>query len=144
VAQRAAQRIEALARGAAGPDPIALASAATALVMDEFGQDLAPHFSMPGRRGTTADSALPPGLWAEAIVLGLRAVTNVPGFSICRSRSDFDPQHPEVKVEYLLQLTRSLVRRIDVPLFGLPGRQASIGGAIRTVARELHRGSGVD
>ena len=145
VVHRAAQRIGMLASESGAPDPIALTSAATALVMDDFRQEFAPRFLVHDpARALAVERAVPPGLWAEAIVLGLRAVTNIPGFSICRSRSDFDPQHPEVKAEYLLQLTRSLVRRVDVPLFGLPGRQSSIRGAIRTVARELHRDSGVD
>ena len=92
-------------------------------------------FHDPERHARAAE-AIPDGLWLGALVLGLRAVTTIPGFSVCRSYSDFDPAHREVKVELLLGLVESLVREVDASLFGLPGRRREIRDAIARVARE--------
>ena len=59
------------------------------------------------------------------------------GFGICRDAADFDPQHPEVKTEYLLELTESLLRRIDAALLGLPGRDGEVRAALARIAREM-------
>jgi hypothetical protein len=44
--------------------------------------------------------------------------------------------HPEVKVEYLLQLAEGMLRRIDATLFGLPGRTREVRAAIAQVYGE--------
>jgi hypothetical protein len=88
----------------------------------------------PGRR---APAAIPDGLWVEALTVALRAVTTIPGFSLCRGWSDFDPAHREVKAEFLLGLVESLIREVDALLFGLPGRRREIRDAIAQAARQI-------
>ena len=94
-------------------------------------------FHEPERHARAAD-AIPDGLWLDTLLVGLRAVTTIPGFSICRSYSDFDPAHREVNAEFLLGLVDSLVREVDASLFGLPGRRREIHDAIARVTREAH------
>ena len=65
------------------------------------------------------------------------AITALPGFSVCRHAGDFDLDHPEVKVEFLLQLTQTLTHRVDAALFGLPGRAHVIRRVLARAAREL-------
>jgi hypothetical protein len=84
-----------------------------------------------------AAGAIPDALWVDALVIGLRAVTWLRGFGICRDAADFDPQHPEVKTEYLLELVESLIRRVDGVLFGLPGRDSEVRAALDRIAREM-------
>jgi hypothetical protein len=73
----------------------------------------------------------------DALLVGLRAVTTLRGLSVCRGPADFDPGHPEVKVEFLLQLVDGVIRRVDAALFGLPGRAREIRAAVARVAREF-------
>jgi hypothetical protein len=87
--------------------------------------------------------AIPAALWAETLLTALRAVTTIPPFSICRGWSDFDPAHPEVKVEFLLQLVETLIARVEAALFGLPGRRRELRAAIARVRGQLNlEGSG--
>lgn len=82
-------------------------------------------------------AAVPAELWLGVLLVGMRAVTTIRGFSVCRGLGDFDPAHPEVKVEYLLQLVLAMLRRIDAALFGLPGRTRELRAAIARVAHDL-------
>jgi hypothetical protein len=82
-------------------------------------------------------AAIPDELWKGVLLVGLRAVTGLRGFSVCRGLGDFDPAHPEVKAEYLAQLADGMVRRIDAALFGLPGRVREVRAAIARVAHDL-------
>jgi hypothetical protein len=72
------------------------------------------------------------------LLTALRAVTTIPPFSICRGWSDFDPAHPEVKVEFLLQLVETLIARVEAALFGLPGRRRELRAAIARVRSQLN------
>ena len=93
-------------------------------------------FARPAEREEAA-AAIPDDVWMDALLVGLRAVTTLRGLSVCRSPADFDPGHPEVKVEFLLQLVDGLIRRVDAALFGLPGRAREIRAAVARVAREF-------
>src|SRR5262249_23651183 len=84
-----------------------------------------------------AAAAVPDSLWQDALLTGLRAVTWLRGFGICQDAADFDPQHPEVKTEFMLELVESLLRRVDGALFGLPGRGAEVRTALARIAREM-------
>jgi hypothetical protein len=82
-------------------------------------------------------AAVPDSLWQAALLTGLRAVTWLRGFGICQDAADFDPQHPEVKTEFVLELVESLLRRVDAALFGLPGRGVEVRAALARIAREM-------
>jgi hypothetical protein len=84
-----------------------------------------------------AAAAVPDGVWLQALLIGLRAVTTLTGFSVCRGWSDFDPAHREVKAEFLLGLVEGCLRQVDAELFGLPGRRREIRDAIDAVLGEL-------
>ena len=94
----------------------------------------------------SAAEAIPDEAWFGTLVLGLRAVTMIRGFGVCRSYSDFDPTHPEVNVEYLLQLLDTLIRKVDDALFGLSGRAREIGDVIAKAqkARDGHTSASGD
>ena len=93
-------------------------------------------FADPDRHARAA-AAVPDALWLEALQIALRAASTVRGFSVCRGHSDFDPGHPEVKTEFLLQLVDTLIRQVDAELFGLPGRAREIAEALARVERDL-------
>jgi hypothetical protein len=131
VRQRILQR--ARDRGAEAGDGL-VADAVGALTSDAFATR---HlFADPEAHGAAA-AALPEALWLDALLVGLRAVTWLRGFGICHDAADFDPQHPEVKTEFLLELVESLLRRVDAALFGLPGRGAEVRAALARIAREM-------
>ncbi len=119
-------------RGAAG-DAFA-AEVVAALASDAFAPG---HLFADPEAHAAAAAAVPAALWHDALAVGLRAVTWVHGFGICRNAADFDPQHPEVKTEYLLELVESLLRRVDAALLGLPGRDAEVRAALGRIAREM-------
>ena len=131
VRQRLLQRGRNL--GEDGGDAL-VAEAVDALSVDAFGKS---HLFADPEAHEAAASALPDTLWVDALLIGLRAVSWVRGFGICRDAADFDPQHPEVKTEYLLELTESLLRRIDAALLGLPGRDGEVRAALARIAREM-------
>jgi hypothetical protein len=131
VRQRLTQRARGL-RDDAGE--VLAAEAVGALATDAFAKS---HLFADPDSHSTAAGALPDALWIDALLIGLRAVTWLRGFGICRDAADFDPQHPEVKTEYLLELVGSLVRRVDAALFGLPGRDAEVRAALARIARDM-------
>jgi hypothetical protein len=128
------QRLALAARGRPQDDDRVLVDEAARLLA---GEAFAKHhlFARPSDHEAAAAS-LPDALWLETLLVGLRAVTMLRGFSICRGRADFDPDHPEVKVEFLGQLVSGLLRRVDAELFGLPGRAREVA-AVARVAREF-------
>jgi hypothetical protein len=111
-----------------------VAEAVDALAGDAFAKT---HLFADPEAHEAAAGALPDALWIDALLIGMRAVTWLRGFGICRDAADFDPQHPEVKTEYLLELVESLLRRIDAALLGLPGRDAEVRAALARIAREM-------
>lgn len=119
-------------------DATSLTACATALIRQQIERRLGRErlFADP-EEGRAAAEGVPLDLWIEALMLPLRAITMLNGFSICRHPGDFDLEHPEVKVEFLLQLTQALLRRVDGVLFGLPGRTQTIRRALARIGREL-------
>jgi ribosomal protein L34E len=134
VAGAVREAAQALATAAVPEGRGRVAAAAGSLRNDAFARTAL--FARPAEHAAAA-AAIPEDLWTEVLVVGLRAVTAVPGFSICRSAADFDPGRPEVKAEFLLQLTETLLRRVDAALFGLPGRAREMRAALARVARDL-------
>jgi hypothetical protein len=132
--QDVCERLALAARGRAMEDDRVIVEQAIRLLGAEaFAKD---HIlANPGARPEIA-RAIPDGLWLEALLVGLRCVTTLRGFSVCRSPADFDPGHPEVKTEFLLQMVRGLGTRIDAVLFGLPGRARELHQVLARVARE--------
>jgi len=130
-----ASRLALAARGVAGGDTAVLEEQAVRYLA---GEPFAKRhvFAQPAAHEAGA-AAIPDDLWLGVLLVGLRAVTMIRGFSVCRGLGDFDPAHPEVKVEYLLQLAEGMVRRIDAALFGLPGRTREVRAAIARVAHDL-------
>lgn len=110
------------------------AEAVDALAADAFAKT---HLFADPEAHDAAAGALPDALWIDALLIGMRAVTWLRGFGICRDAADFDPQHPEVKTEYLLELVESLLRRVDATLLGLPGRDAEVRAALARIARDM-------
>lgn len=86
-------------------------------------------FDVPSQHA--AATAIPAGLWSEALTLALRAITNAPGFGYCRGYDHFDPRHPEVPVDHLCLDLAALIGRIDAVLFGQSSKKAILSSAIR-------------
>ena len=129
------QRLLQRARGLGDDAGDALAAETVdALAADGFAKT---HLFADPEAHDAAAGALPDALWSDALLIGMRAVTWLRGFGICRDAADFDPQHPEVKTEYLLELVESLLRRVDAALLGLPGRDAEVRAALARIAREM-------
>src|SRR5262249_46446391 len=92
-----AQRLALGARGLGTADEQVLADEAARCVRSDAFAKL--HLFAHPEHHQAASAAVPDDLWRDTLVTGLRAVTTLRGFSICRSAADFDPAHPEVKVE---------------------------------------------
>ena len=85
--------------------------------------DAAPVFSKTqifwGRDDRRAErpNAVPDALWDRAIVLALRLVTRVAGFSIAAGPADFDPLFREEKLERIVQEVVSILAELQALLF---------------------------
>ncbi|HMA29948.1 MAG TPA: hypothetical protein VKS23_08795 [Thermoanaerobaculia bacterium] len=62
-------------------------------------------------------NALPEALWERAVVLALRLVTRVAGFSVAASPADFDPLFREEKLERIVPEVVSLLAEVQSLLF---------------------------
>jgi hypothetical protein len=83
---------------------------------------------------------IPTGLgsgWRAALMLGLRAFTQVAGFGFCRGHDDFDPAHPEGPVDHLKADLDILGHSIDAELLAMHGKRREITEAIDRVRRSL-------
>jgi hypothetical protein len=132
--QEARQRLVHRAIGRGEGAEALIAAAVEELAADAFAKR---HLFDDPEAHEAAAAAVPDSLWLDALLIGLRAVTWLRGFGICHDAADFDPQHPEVKTEFLLELVESLLRRVDAALFGLPGRGAEVRAALARIAREM-------
>jgi hypothetical protein len=75
--------------------------------------------------------------WHAALVFGLRALSQAPGFGFCRGQDDFDPAHPEGPADHLLAELQILGHNIDAELLGMQGKRQEIAEAIDGVREEL-------
>ncbi|MCL4806538.1 MAG: hypothetical protein KJ062_01880 [Thermoanaerobaculia bacterium] len=62
---------------------------------------------VPGR-----PNAIPPALYERSVLLGLRLVTRIPGFSIATAPGDFVPEDPTGRVEQALRETDEVVAEL--------------------------------
>jgi hypothetical protein len=131
IRERIVQR--ARGRGSEGSDALAV-EAISDLASEAFSKR---HLFDGPEAHEVAAAAVPDPLWLDALLTGLRAVTWLRGFGICQDAADFDPHHPEVKTEFVLELVESLLRRVDAALFGLPGRGVEVRAALARIAREM-------
>ncbi|MFI5121190.1 MAG: hypothetical protein ACHQM4_12290, partial [Thermoanaerobaculia bacterium] len=85
--------------------------------------DAAPIFSKTqifwSRDDRRADrpNAIPETLWERAVLLGLRLVTRVAGFSVAASPADFDPLFREEKLERIVPEVVALLAELQSLLF---------------------------
>jgi hypothetical protein len=102
---------------------------------------LAPHHlcERPSAQRTERTTDLGPA-WHAALLLGLRAVTRVPGFSFCRAHDDFDPAHPEGPVDHLRAELRIIEHTIDAGLLAMHGKRREVADAIARVRGRLAGG----
>lgn len=85
--------------------------------------DAAPSFSRAqvlwGRddRRANRPNSIPDGLWARALLLALRLVTRVAGFSVAADPADFDPLFREEKLERILPEIVGILAELQSLLF---------------------------
>jgi hypothetical protein len=85
--------------------------------------DAAPAFAKAqifwGREDRRAGrpNAVPDGLWERALLLALRLVTRVPGFSVTADAADFDPLFREEKLERILPEVVEILAELQSLLF---------------------------
>lgn len=75
--------------------------------------------------------------WHAAMLLGLRALTQTPGFGFCRGHDDFDPAHPEGPVDHLRAELDILGHSIDAELLAMHGKRREITEAVARVRARL-------
>ncbi len=73
-------------------------------------------WSRDDRRGDRPN-AIPESLWERAVLLALRLVTRIAGFSIAASAADFDPLFREEKLERVVPEVASLLAELQSLLF---------------------------
>lgn len=71
-------------------------------------------------------AAISRGLWEDALRLGLRMASNVPGFSVCASLDDYDAADPAAPLRRCLEEIDLLVERARGELIGSSGRNAAV------------------
>ncbi len=80
-----------------------------------------------------AARGIPSDLFHDCLVVALRLITNVDGFSYCRDNSDFDPERPEEKIERVRDDVKRICDKIHTRLFGLQ----NLGREIHAVLDEI-------
>ncbi len=112
-----------LGREIAGLPPGEARRAGTLAAILKRAADAAPVFSKTqifwGRDDRRAErpNAVPDALWDRAIVLALRLVTRVAGFSIAAGPADFDPLFREEKLERIVPEVVSILSELQALLF---------------------------
>jgi hypothetical protein len=74
--------------------------------------------------------------WYGALMLGLRALTQVPNFGFCRTRDDFDPEHPEGPVDRLRAELGLMTQKLDAELLGRRGMHQVFAAALKRAGQE--------
>jgi hypothetical protein len=72
------------------------------------------------------DAAIPPGLWEDTLVLGLRLASNIPDFSVCANQDDYSAEDPQQPLSRIVDDFEELLERTRGSLIGSGGRNASI------------------
>ena len=78
--------------------------------------------------GDLPEEGVPESIWQEAIVLGFRMISNVPGFSICADHGDHDPENRAALLDGILAEVEKLNTRLQVELFEQEKRNREIAG----------------
>jgi hypothetical protein len=86
------------------------------------------------------DDPLPGDLWVDCLDLGLRLMSNVPGFGFCAGHSDHDAERPGALLQCVLVEVEELCARTRVELFGRTRRGAEINAACDGLLLELEGG----
>ncbi len=84
-----------------------------------------------------APSLLSDNLWYDALILVLKLVSWIPGFSICRSYGIYDSHRVDAHAEQVLLLAEHLGDQIKTELFGSRQRNREILRACDRVRNEL-------
>ncbi len=71
-------------------------------------------------------AAISRGLWEDALRLGLRMASNVPGFSICASLDDYDASDPASPMRRCVDEIDLIVERARGELIGSSGRNTAV------------------
>ncbi len=93
------------------------------------------------RRGGRPN-AVPETLWSRALLLALRLVTRVPGFSIAAGPSDFDPLFREEKLERILPEAVSLLAELQALLFDRQAVHLEIQQVLAEIAEDERSAEG--
>jgi hypothetical protein len=140
---RAADR---LSREAAAWAPEARRDVTFAALL-KLAPDAAPAFSKTqilwgkdDRRGSRPN-AVPDGLWERALLLALRLVTRVTGFSVAAGPADFDPLFREEKLERILPEIVGILAELQSLLFERQPLHLEIQQVLAEI-REDERASG--
>ncbi|MDQ2980608.1 MAG: hypothetical protein M3R62_15475, partial [Acidobacteriota bacterium] len=85
-------------------------------------------------------NGIPDPLWKRAILLAMRLVTRVQGFSFCAHPADYDDVHPFAKIEAVLQETDLLGQQLRSLLFNRQGINLEIQQVLSEVLAEKSLG----
>lgn len=80
---------------------------------------------------------IPDDLWEDQLILALRLLTSIPGFSFCRNHGDYPVEHPERLMQRVMLKVRELSHRIKIALFGSRERNREILEACAQVRKEF-------
>lgn len=89
-------------------------------------------------------AAIPDSFWFPTLLLGVRALTQLPGFGLCRAHGDFDPSHPEGPAERLRVELGVLTQKIEAELLGRHGMRMVFADALSRVMGDLAGGRRAD
>jgi hypothetical protein len=92
------------------------------------------------RQEPDGEVSLPGELWYEAVALGLRLATDIPGFSWCQDRSDFPAEEPARLVARIRERVTELAQQAHALLFGAAGAEAELAEVVAAILRELGEG----
>ena len=92
-------------------------------------------FSQDG--SSNSESLLPEDIWYDALLLALRCMSWIPGFSICPSAAAYDMRQIDQPLQEVTRQAEELDHRIRLELFEAGQRDREIGEACKRIRSEL-------
>lgn len=92
-------------------------------------------FSQDG--SSNSESLLPEDIWYDALLLALRCMSWIPGFSICPSAAAYDMRQIDQPLQEVTRQAEELDHRIRLELFEAGQRDREIGEACKRIRSEV-------
>ena len=90
-----------------------------------------------GEDRNSTENVIPNHIWHDALILGFRLLSNIPGFSFCANHSDRNMEKPESLLEEITSEVGIMNTRLQVELFEREDRNREIAELCKELQEEI-------